>query len=421
MSGTNLPESKLLLEVARAAWEGKLFEKQGDLCQLAIEEFQTLEKREDAIRSVRKAMGLPAGSTELLTDEDKDALLGLENTYLAMAGVQSELACSLDALGSKATMVPLIDMLKDRNTPVYATVAPAFTGQFGPEVTAGKLRSALLKLGFSDMAETALGADLVTMKEALEFCAHVHEPGDVLITSCCCPVWIQLITTRFPNLRPKISPSVSPMVASGRVIKNFYPDSKVVFIGPCMAKKAEATMPDIAGTIDFVLTFQELKNLFEAAGIDPTKEPDQENAQASWAGRVFARTGGVSDAVKRTLEVLVPERAGDFNPTKVDGVPDCLKLLQDISDGKCEYNFVEGMGCKGGCVGGPGKLVDFAVTTPEVDRYGNQAVPKTPVDNPAIYALLARLGGAKNPEELRAGSPIADLLNRNFIVEETKK
>lgn len=421
MSSTNLPESKLLLEVARAAWEGNLFEKQGDLCQLAIEEFQTLEKREEAIQSVRKAMGLPTGtSTVLLTAEDKDALLGLENTYLAMAGVQSELACSLDALGSKATMVPLIEMLKNRTTPVYATVAPAFTGQFGPEVTAGKLRSALLKVGFADMAETALGADLVAMKEALEFCAHVHKPGDILITSCCCPVWVQLITARFPQLRPMISPSVSPMVASGRVIKDLYPESKVVFIGPCMAKKAEATMPDVAGTIDFVLTFQELKNLFEAAGVDPAQEPDNESAQASWAGRVFARTGGVSDAVQRTLEKLVPERAGEFNPTKVDGVPDCLKVLQDIADGTCSYNFVEGMGCKGGCVGGPGKLVDAAITGPEVDIYGDKSIAKTPVDNPAIYALLARLGGAKNMQELRSGSPIADLLNRNFVVEEKK-
>ena len=196
------------------------------------------------------------------------------------------------------------------------------------------------EIGFTDMAETALGADLVTMKEALEFRAHVNKPGDILITSCCCPVWIQLIGVRFPELKEKISPSVSPMIASGRVTKEYYPNSKVVFIGPCVAKKAEANLPDLAGTIDYVLTFQELKTLFEAAGIDPTKEKDDEKAQASWAGRIFARTGGVSQAVKKTLERIAPERVADFNPVQVDGVPDCIKILQEISEGKCKYNFI---------------------------------------------------------------------------------
>lgn len=421
MEKTNLPESKLLLEVARAAWEGKLFEKQGELCQLVTEEFQSMEKRNEAIQAVRSAMGLSTSqSTELLTDADHDALLGLESTYLSLAGVQSELSCSLDALSSKATMVPLIEMLKDRTVPVYATVAPAFSGQFGPEVTAGKLRSALLKIGFADMAETALGADLVAMKEALEFSAHVTKPGEFLITSCCCPVWVQLITTRFPNLRPQISSTVSPMIASGRVVKFLYPESKVVFIGPCMAKKAEAIQPDIAGTIDFVLTFQELKNLFEVAGVDPAQEPDEENAQASWAGRAFARTGGVSDAVRVTLEKLAPERIKDFKSTQVDGVPNCMKILQSLSEEQSEYSFIEGMGCNGGCVGGPGKLVDVEVSRPEVESYGDKAISKTPVENPAIYALLAKLGGIKDFGDLRSESPIGQLLHRNFILEEKK-
>ena len=415
MTNSEEKNSRLLLEVARSAWEGTLFERQEELCQLAQEEYQDPERRQEAVNSVRKAMGLPTRSDgEVLSEDDRDALMGFEDA-LEMADLQGELACSLDSLNGKATLVPLIEMLKNREIPVYATVAPAFTGQFGPDVTAGKLRSALLKIGFADMAETALGADLVTMKEALEFCAHVNQPGDILITSCCCPVWIQLISTRFPKLKNKISPSVSPMVASGRVIKEYHPESKVVFIGPCMAKKAEAVMPDIAGVIDHVLTFQELKSLFEAAGIDPAQEIDEENAQASWAGRVFARTGGVSDAVKRTLEKLVPERAGDFNPVKVDGVPDCLKILESIEAGTCEYNFIEGMGCKGGCVGGPGKLVDFATTTPEVDAYGNQSEAKTPVDNPAIYALLARLGGSVKDADLRGEGPIGKILNRTFV------
>ena len=415
MGKTNFPESKLLLEIAQAAWSGEIFEKKESLCQILLEEFHTPEKRQEAIRSIRKAMGLPAGvGDELWQDGDQEALLGLEDTYLALSDQPKELACSLDALASKASLVPLIEMLKDREQLIYATVAPAFSGQFGPDVTAGKLRSALIKLGFTDMAETALGADLVTMKEALEFCDHVNEPGDILITSCCCPVWIQLIGTRFPELKEKISPSVSPMIASGRVTKEYYPNSKVVFIGPCMAKKAEANLPDIAGAIDYVLTFQELKILFEAAGIDPSKEKDDEKAQASWAGRIFARTGGVSEAVKKTLERMAPERVVDFNPIQVDGVPDCINILEQISEGKCEYNFIEGMGCKGGCVGGPGKLVDPTAAAFEVNQYGEKSQAQTPIENPAIYALLARLGNQGDFKELRGESPVGRLLNRNF-------
>ena len=204
------------------------------------------------------------------------------------------------------------------------------------------------------------------------------------------------------------------MIASGRVTKEYYPNSKVVFIGPCMAKKAEANLPDIAGAIDYVLTFQELKILFEAAGIDPSKEKDDEKAQASWAGRIFARTGGVSEAVKKTLERMAPERVADFNPIQVDGVPDCINILEQISEGKCEYNFIEGMGCKGGCVGGPGKLVDPTAAAFEVNQYGEKSQAQTPIENPAIYALLARLGNQGDFKELRGESPVGRLLNRNF-------
>ena len=422
MSKINFSESKLLLEVAQAAWNGELFSKQENLCQILLDEFQSPEKRKEAIQLVRQAMGLPAGSgDELFGDGDQEALLGLEETYLTLSDQPAEQSGSLEVLSSKATLVPLIEMLKDREQLIYATVAPAFSGQFGPDVTAGKLRSALIKLGFTDMAETALGADLVTMKEALEFCAHVNKPGDILITSCCCPVWIQLIGVRFPELKEKISPSVSPMIASGRVTKEYYPNSKVVFIGPCVAKKAEANLPDLAGTIDYALTFQELKTLFEAAGIDPTKEKDDEKAQASWAGRIFARTGGVSQAVKKTLERIAPERVADFNPVQVDGVPDCIKILQEISEGKCKYNFIEGMGCKGGCVGGPGKLVDPALAALEVNQYGEKSQAQTPIENPAIYALLARLGNQGDLEELRGESPIGNLLNRNFKNKESEQ
>ena len=189
-----------------------------------------------------------------------------------------------------------------------------------------------------------------------------------------------------------ISPSVSPMVASARVIKAINPNAKVVFIGPCVAKKSEALLPDLKGAVDFVITFQELQTIFDAAEVDPATMPDEENSQASWAGRVYARTGGVSAAVARTLEKLVPKRAESFYPLQVDGIPACQQALEAISKGKPDANFIEGMACKGGCVGGPARILPPEVGTGLVNDYGAASHAPTPVENPHVYAILTRLG-----------------------------
>jgi iron only hydrogenase large subunit-like protein len=302
--------------------------------------------------------------------------------------------------------------LRDQSAPVYASVAPAFTGQFGADVTPGKLRSALLQLGFTEMVETALYADLITMKEAFEFDEHVQEAGDFLITSCCCPVWIKLIEGRFSELSSHISPSVSPMIASGRIIKTFEPKAKVVFIGPCIAKKTEATLPDLAGAIDFVLTFQELAAIFQATEINPASLPDEENPSASRAGRIYARTGGVSEAVAQTLSRILPKRALDLKPLKVDGIPNCQKVLEQAKTGSLTANFIEGMACVGGCVGGPGRITDVAISTNAVNAYGDAAVAATPVENPQVYQLLTRLDLEMSASILAPQSPAAAILSR---------
>ena len=262
------------------------------------------------------------------------------------------------------------------------------------------------------MVETALYADLITMKEAFEFDEHVQEAGDFLITSCCCPVWIKLIEGRFSELSSHISPSVSPMIASGRIIKTFEPEAKVVFIGPCIAKKTEATLPDLAGAIDFVLTFQELAAIFQAAEINPASLPDEENASASRAGRIYARTGGVSEAVAQTLSRILPKRALDLKPLKVDGIPNCQKVLAQAKTGSLAANFIEGMACVGGCVGGPGRITDVAISTNAVNAYGDAAAAATPVENPQVYQLLTRLDLEMSASILAPQSPAAAILSR---------
>ena len=323
-------------------------------------------------------------------------------------------SCSFGALREKSHFIPLIHLLKQGVNPVYASIAPSFPGQFGPDVTPGKLRSALLSLGFTDVLETALYADLLTMKEAFEFENHVKTDQDFMFTSCCCPVWIKLIENKFPHLIPHISPSVSPMIASGRIIKEFAPTGKVVFIGPCIAKKSEIMLPDVTGAIDYVLTFQELSIIFEATDIIPAQQEDQEKVVASQGGRIYGYTGGVSTSVATTLEKLLPHHSQQLVPYAVDGISDCLELLNKISNGQHNANFIEGMACKGGCIGGPGCLISPEEGQKHVIDYGQRALAHTPVENSEVYAILTRLGHEYESATLSPQSPITKLIARNL-------
>ena len=449
---------RILYEVARAAWDGTLVEHREKICQLVCDEFGDQVTRHRVANQIRVAMGLSPHELDTVEGEnDADALMGLMNgpfivndptackqcpevgtccgpdcTLHALSkepggvisidhkqclGEGNCLAhCSFGGLTEKSQFVPLISLLRNQSAPVYASVAPAFTGQFGPDITPGKLRSALLRLGFAEMVETALYADLITMKEAFEFNEHVKGVGDFLITSCCCPVWIKLIEGRYPDLVSHISPSVSPMIASGRIIKTFEPQAKVVFIGPCIAKKTEATLPDVADAIDFVLTFQELTAIFQATGIDPATLPDEENSIASRAGRIYARTGGVSEAVTDTLARILPGRVGDLQALKVHGIPNCQKVLEQAANGALEANFVEGMACIGGCVGGPGRIVTVEIATSEVNAYGDSAIATTPVENPQVYQLLTRLNLEMSATITSKESPAAQILSRHLHI-----
>lgn len=447
---------RILYQVAKAAWNGNLFEQRENICRMVCEEFHDKVTRQQVANQIRIAMGLnPVNDDTIISEHDEEALMGVNNDPVMVVNSaachfcdtknkncenacplgaishdeQGKVfidhnkclgegdcikACSFGALAEKSQFVPLINLLQQHTHPVYASIAPAFSGQFGTKVTAGKLRTALIKLGFTDMVETALYADLVTMKEAFEFDEHVKTANEFMITSCCCPVWIKLIENKFPELVLHISPSVSPMVASARVIKALEPNAKVVFIGPCIAKKSEIMLPDLKGAVDYVLTFQELATIFAAADVNPEDMADEENPLASWAGRVYARAGGVSEAVETTLNKIVPKRAQNLIPLKIDGIPDCQKALEKIKNGEIEANFIEGMACKGGCVGGPGRLVPPEQGRVNVNEYGCAAAADSPVENPQVYAILARLGHEAKSKDLTGDSPMSKLLARKL-------
>ncbi len=302
------------------------------------------------------------------------------------------IACEKNNLAEIKEAVPMFTLINEEKHPVYAMIAPAYISQFSKEITPGKLRTAFKQLGFAGMVEVALFADILTLKEALEFDQSIHTDKDFMLTSCCCPMWIAMIKKVYRQLVPHLPPSVSPMVACGKAIKAMEPGAKTVFIGPCIAKKAEAREADIADAVDFVLTFEEIRDILEAAAIDPAKVEEDNRDHSSKAGIRYAVTSGVSKAVQNTLLKLRPDRDIQIHADHADGIRACKEMLKNILSGDIQANFIEGMGCVGGCVGGPKSLIDKDDATVNVNDYGRQAAYETPIDNPFVIELLKQLG-----------------------------
>lgn len=319
-------------------------------------------------------------------------------------------ACKSNHLAASKDVLPAMRAVRNASGPVYLMIAPAFSGQFRGHVTAGKLRSACKALGFTGMVEVALFADILTLKEALEFERHVREPGDFQLTSCCCPVWIAMIRKRYHELLPHVPGAVSPMVACGRFLKRIHPNAVTIFAGPCLAKKKEAKEPDIADAVDYVLTFQEMQDIFDAAEISLEELPEEEKEHASKAGRLYARTGGVSQAVEEMVRQLSPDGKIGVRCEQANGTKECMEMMRRIQNKETDANFFEGMGCVGGCVGGPKAIIDSEKGKRYVDEYAKNSIYQTPLENPYVRKLLEELG-FETVEELLEDNT---LLTREF-------
>ncbi|MDD5916490.1 MAG: 4Fe-4S dicluster domain-containing protein [Clostridiales bacterium] len=282
--------------------------------------------------------------------------------------------CPFGAIMDKSFMVNAIDILKksERNTRggnyrVYAVVAPSISSQFA-YAKLGQVVTGLKKLGFHDVIEAALGADMVAMAESRE----LAEKG--LLTSSCCPAFVRYIKSEFPNLTEHISHNLSPMATIAKYIKDTTPNSKVIFIGPCTSKKAEAQLDEVKPYIDTVLTFEELQALFDSRDIDISTLEEGFLDNASYFGRIFARSGGLTDAAVQAMK----EQNIDFEikPVVCDGIEACRVALLKLSKGLLDGNFVEGMACTGGCIGGAGCLTHGEKSKADVDKYGREAFEK---------------------------------------------
>ena len=305
-------------------------------------------------------------------NEDKAATIDNDKCISCGACVYQ---CPFGAISDKSYILNVIDLLKkseqNKTYRLYAVVAPSISSQF-TYAKLGQVITGLKKLGFHTVVEAALGADMVAQAESQE----LAEKG--FLTSSCCPAFVTYIQQAFPELLPYVSHNLSPMATIAKYIKDTTENAKVVFIGPCTAKKAEVQRDTVKPYVDAVLTFEELQALFDSRDLDITALEEGVLDNASYFGRIFARSGGLTDAVAQGLK----EQEIDF-PLKActcDGIEACRVALLKKSKNLLDANFIEGMACVGGCIGGAGCLTHGEKNKAEVDKYGREAMEKTITD-----------------------------------------
>ena len=306
-------------------------------------------------------------------DEDKAAKIKNDKCISCGACVYQ---CPWGAINDKSYILDVIDLIKKSQNhtayKVYAVVAPAISSQF-VYAKLGQVIKGIKELGFYSIVEAALGADMVAYSEAKE----LAEKG--FLTSSCCPAFVSYIQKQFPDLAPYVSNNLSPFATISKSIKEKDPTAKIVFIGPCTAKKMEFKKQDVAPYVDSVITFEELQALFDSRDIDVTTLEEEQLKNASYYGRIFARNCGLSEAVAEGLK----ERGidgFDLKAVPCDGIEACrialLKAQKRILDG----NFIEGMACVGGCIGGAGCLTHGETASLEINKYGKQSEKKNIVN-----------------------------------------
>ena len=296
--------------------------------------------------------------------------------------------CPFGAIVDKGQLFQLIHAIRQGDE-VVAVIAPAFWGQFGDNVTPGQIKAAMKQLGFAALEEVAVGADLCAVEEAEEFLRMVPEKQPFMATSCC-PAWSVMAKKEFPGFAPYISMTMTPMVLTARLQKRRRPGCRVVFIGPCTAKKAEFQKERVRPYIDSVITFEELQALFDSRDLVIESLPETSLDNASYFGRIFARSGGLADAVRQALIERGLDKGFEYRPVSCDGIEQCRAALFKASKNVLPNNFIEGMACVGGCLNGALTLNHGDKNVRDVDKYGAEA-KETEIDG--SLALYRMTGG----------------------------
>lgn len=290
-------------------------------------------------------------------------------------------SCPFGAIGSKTFIVDVVEALKSGKK-VYAMAAPATEGQFGPDITMSSWSKAMKELGFEDFFDVGLGGDMTAAYEAREW-AEAYHKGKKKVTSCC-PAFVNMVRFHYPQLAECVSTTVSPMCAVSRLIKAREPEAVTVFIGPCLAKKSEVADQKLEGNADYVLTYSEIRAIMKVKGVK--LEPCENTEQTSSVfGKRFANSGGVTAAVLESLKES--ESDIDAKICRANGAAECKKALLLLRAGRLPEDFIEGMACEGGCVGGPSAFNDQISSKKNRDILIAQADQRSIHDNLQNYDM----------------------------------
>ena len=333
----------------------------------AVCPYDAISKRE---RPCKGACGVGA-----IKSDSRDRAV-IDNDLCVSCG-QCMVSCPFGAIADKSQIFQLIRAMQSGKK-IVAQVAPAFAGQFGPKVTPDILKSALKELGFADVYETAIGADMGCMAEAEHYVKEVASGSQPFSLTSCCPSWSVMAKNLFPETIDKISNALTPMVATARIIKKEHPDASVVFIGPCAAKKLEASRRTVRSDVDFVITFEELAGMFEARDIllNEIKAMD-EMKDATGAGRGYGVAGGVASAIEACIQKYYP--GTEVKIEHAESLAECKKMLLLAKAGKKNGCLIEGMACPGGCVAGAGTNIAIPQAAREVNKFkaaADKALPE---------------------------------------------
>ncbi len=327
----------------------------------------------DAISHQTRPCALACGVGAIESDEKGRAVINSDN---CVSCGQCMVSCPFGAIADKSQIFQLIRAFQSGRE-IIAQVAPAFVGQFGKDVTPGKFKAALKALGFSDVYETAIGADEGAAYEAKHYVEEVATGKTPFMLTSCCPSWAVLAKKFFPETIDKISNALTPMVATARVIKKEHPEAAVVFIGPCASKKLEASRRTIRSDVDFVITFEELAGMFDAKGIDPAAmDVSDKIDDATGAGRGYGVAGGVASAIEDCIREYYPDT--DVNIEHAESLAECKKVLLLAKAGKKKGCLIEGMACPGGCVAGAGTNIAIPEAQKCVEEFKNSAKDRLP-------------------------------------------
>ena len=327
----------------------------------------------DAISHQVRPCALACGVNAIESDDKGRAVI---NNQKCVSCGQCMVSCPFGAIADKSQIFQLIRALQSKKK-IIAQVAPSFVGQFGNHITPERFKTVLKDLGFYDVYETAIGADMGAMEEAQHYVEEVSTGELPFLLTSCCPSWSMLAKKFFPETIDNISNSLTPMVATARKIKEDYPDALVVFIGPCASKKLEASRKTVRSDVDFVITFEELVGMFEAKEIvlDNINNETEMN-DATGAGRGYGVAGGVASAIEDCIREYYPDV--EVNIEHAESLAECKKVLMLAKAGKKNGCLIEGMACPGGCIAGAGTNIPIPIAQKQVNDFKNKAKQKIP-------------------------------------------